>query len=109
MSAPPFDAASMVGLVRSGRMEEFIARAYDLEAADLADVLASLDEHERVAVVRLLPAELSSQALAEMPVEEHAEDTLAALGPQQAAEIVGELEDDDAADLIGELDPATQE
>ena len=109
MSAPPFDAAAMVGLVRSGRMEEFVARAYDLEAADLADVLASLDEDERVAVVRLLPAELSSQALAEMPSEEHAEDTLAALGPQRAAEIVGELEDDDAADLIGELDPATQE
>lgn len=109
MSAPPFDAASMVELVRSGRMAAFIARAHDLEPADLADVLASLDEHERIAVVRSLPPELSSQALAEMPVEEHAEDTLAALGPEQAAEIVDELEDDDAADLIGELDPATQE
>jgi magnesium transporter len=109
MSAPPFDAASMVELVRSGRMAAFIARAHDLEAADLADVLASLDEDERVAVVRSLPPELSSQALAEMPVEEHAEDTLAALAPQQAAEIVDELEDDDAADLIGELDPVTQE
>ena len=109
MSAPPFDAASMVELVRSGQMEAFVERAYDLEAADLADVLASLDEHERLAVVRLLPPELSSQALAEMPFEEHAEETLAALAPHQAAEIVGELEDDDAADLIGELDPATQE
>ena len=109
MSAPPFDAASMVELVRSGRMAAFIERAHDLEAADLADVLASLDEHERVAVVRSLPPELSSQALAEMPVEEHAEDTLAALAPEQAAEIVDELEDDDAADLIGELDPVTQE
>ena len=109
MSAPPFDAASMVELVRSGRMAAFIARAHDLEPADLADVLASLDEDERVAVVRSLPPELSSQALAEMPVEEHAEDTLAALAPEQAAEIVDELEDDDAADLIGELDPVTQE
>jgi magnesium transporter len=109
MSAPPFDAASMVELVRSGRMAAFIVRAHDLEPADLADVLASLDEDERVAVVRSLPPELSSQALAEMPVEEHAEDTLAALAPEQAAEIVDELEDDDAADLIGELDPVTQE
>ena len=99
----------MVELVRSGRMAAFIERAHDLEPADLADVLASLDEDERVAVVRTLPPELSSQALAEMPVDEHAEDTLAALGPEQAAEIVDELEDDDAADLIGELDPVTQE
>jgi magnesium transporter len=109
MSAPPFDAASMVELVRNGRMALFIERAHELEPADLADVLASLDEAERVAVVRSLPPELSSQALAEMPVEEHAEDTLAALAPEQAAEIVDELEDDDAADLIGELDPVTQE
>jgi magnesium transporter len=99
----------MVELVRSGRMAAFVARAHDVEPADLADVLASLDEEERVAVVRSLPPELSSQALAEMPVQEHAEDTLAALGPEQAAEIVDELEDDDAADLIGELDPVTQE
>ena len=109
MSAPPFDAASMVELVRSGSMAAFISRAHDLEPADLADVLASLNEDERLAVVRSLPPELSSQALAEMPVEEHAEDTLAALAPEQAAEIVDELEDDDAADLIGELDPVTQE
>ncbi len=109
MSAPPFDAAAMAELVRAGRMALFIARAHDLEPADLADVLASLDEDERLAAVRALPPELSSQALAEMPVEEHAGETLAALAPEQAAEIVDELEDDDAADLIGELDPVTQE
>lgn len=109
MSAPPFDAASMVELVRAGQLDRFVARAHDLEAADLAEVLASLEDDERLAVVRVLPPELSSQALAEMPVGEHAEETLAALAPQQAAEIVGELEDDDAADLIGELDPVTQE
>ncbi len=109
MSAPPFDAAAMAELVRTGRMALFVERAHDLEPADLADVLASLDEDERVAAVRALPPELSSQALAEMPVEEHAGETLAALAPEQAAEIVDELEDDDAADLIGELDPVTQE
>ncbi|HJP57638.1 MAG TPA: magnesium transporter [Gemmatimonadales bacterium] len=109
MSAPPFDAAAMAELVRAGRMALFVERAHDLEPADLADVLASLDEDERVAAVRALPPELSSQALAEMPVEEHAGETLAALAPEQAAEIVDELEDDDAADLIGELDPVTQE
>jgi magnesium transporter len=109
MSAPPFDAASMVELVRTGRMAAFIERAHDVEPADLADVLAALEEDERVAVVQALPAELSSQALAEMPEEAHAEATLAALDPEQAAEIVEELEDDDAADILGELDRDKQE
>jgi magnesium transporter len=59
--------------------------------------------------VRALPAELSSQALAEMPEDAHAEETLAALDPEQAAEIVEELEDDDAADILRELDPETKE
>jgi magnesium transporter len=40
-----------------------------------------------------------------MPEGAHAEDPLAALAPEQAAEIVDELEDDDAADLLGELQP----
>lgn len=99
----------LVALVREGRIEAFIARAWSLEPADLADVLASLDDAERVALVRVLPPELSSQALVEMPEESHAEDTLAALDPAQAAEIVEELDDDDAADLLGELEPDQQE
>jgi magnesium transporter len=38
-----------------------------------------------------------------MEEEEHPEELLAALQPEQAADIVDELEDDDAADLISEL------
>src|SRR5262249_15029438 len=48
-------------------------------------------------------------ALVEMPEGAHPEETLAALGPERAAEIVEELDDDDAADLLGELEPAAQE
>jgi magnesium transporter len=99
----------MVALVRNGDIAAFVRRAHDFEPADLADVLSSLDEHERVTVVQALPPELSSQALAEMPEDAHAGDTLAALNPEQAAEIVEELEDDDAADILGELEPEEQE
>ncbi|MGI9040330.1 MAG: magnesium transporter [Gemmatimonadales bacterium] len=99
----------MVELVRSGEISTFVRRAHDYEPADLADVLSALDDDERVTVVQALPPELSSQALAEMPEEAHAEDTLAALDPGRAAEIVEELEDDDAADILGELDPVKQE
>jgi magnesium transporter len=99
----------MVELVRKGDLAHFIRRAHDLEPVDLADVLTTLDEQERVAVVQALPPELSSQALAEMPEEAHAGETLAALDPGQAAEIVEELEDDDAADILRDLDRSEQE
>lgn len=99
----------LIRLARSGHTEAFVERAWDLEPADLGDVLAALDEDERIALVRLLPAELSSQALIEMPDEARAEETLAALDPGQAAEIVEELDDDDAADILGELEPEQQE
>jgi magnesium transporter len=99
----------MVELVRRGELALFTRRAHDFEPADLAEVLTALDERERVSVVQALPPELSSQALAEMPEEAHAEETLAALDPDLAAEIVDELDDDDAADILGELDPQRQE
>ena len=99
----------MVELARAGDLRSFVREAHDYEGADLADVLGRLEESERVAVVRALPPELSSQALAEMPEDAHAEETLAALDPEQAAEIVEELEDDDAADILRELDAETKE
>lgn len=100
---------SLVALVREGRIREFQLRSRELDPADLADVFAALDESERVAAVRTLPARLSGQALVLMPEEEHAEETLAALGAEEAAGIVELLEDDDAADILGELGPDAQQ
>ncbi|HXE56568.1 MAG TPA: magnesium transporter [Gemmatimonadales bacterium] len=100
--------AALVKLARAGRLDELVARARELEPPDLADVLAALDEHERLAVVQALPPELSGPALAELPEEALAGETLAALDPGRAAEIVEELPDDDAADILGELDPEAQ-
>jgi magnesium transporter len=99
----------MVDLVRTGEITVFVRRAHEFEPADLADVLSALDDQDRLAVVQALPPELSSRALVEMPQAAHAEDTLAALASEQAAEIVQELEDDDAADILGDLEPADQE
>lgn len=96
-------------LLRAGRLDEFVRRALDLEPADLADVLSSLDDAERLTAVRALPPEISGEALVEMPEEEHAEDTLAALEPEQAADIVDEMADDDATDILQELEPHEQE
>lgn len=99
----------LADLLRAGRVEEFVRRALGMEPADLADVLSSLDDAERLTAVRALPPEISGEALVEMSEEEHAEDTLAALEPGKAADIVEEMSDDDAADLLQELEPEDQE
>ncbi|MGE3526340.1 MAG: hypothetical protein AB7I33_10500, partial [Gemmatimonadales bacterium] len=96
-------------LIEYGRLPDFVAQAHDLEPADLADVLTSLDEDTRVVVMRLLPPELLGKALAERPEQLHAGETLAALEPEHAAEIVEKLPDDEAADILGELEADQKE
>ena len=85
-----------------------IAFLSDLHPKDVADIVAELDEDERVYVFNLLDADVASEALAEMESDEHPEDILAQLEPGRIADVVSELADDDAADLIGELDPDDQ-
>ena len=105
---PPV-ADRLIALLRDGQVSEFLAHARMLEAADLADVLALADDDERVEIAKLLPPDLTGEALVAMPDLEHAEDTLAALTTEEAAEIVGEMRDDDAADILGELEPEQQQ
>lgn len=108
MTRRPLSAPQLIALLRQGQVAEFLGRARMLEPADLADVLALADEDERVEIARLLPPDLTGEALIEMAPMEHAEETLASLSVEQAAEIVEELSDDDAADLLGELAPEDQ-
>lgn len=112
MIRPVAIVRSMLDLVKRGNLRAFLALAEKAEPADLGDVLSSLDEDERVEVVKALPARLSSAALVEMPDETVAEETLEILAteaPETAGSIVDELADDEAADLVGGLDPENQE
>src|SRR6185369_16581113 len=84
----PTPLRPLIALLREGKVSEFLARARMLDPADLADVLALADDEERVEIAKLLPPDLTGEALIEMPAPAHAEDTLAALTPKQAAEIV---------------------
>jgi len=99
---------SMLELIRAGNLKGFLARAERAEPADVGEVLASLDGEQRLEVVQALPKRLSSKALVSMPDEARAEETLVALGTEQAADILDELPDDDAADILGGLDPEDQ-
>jgi magnesium transporter len=103
---------SMLELIRRGNLRAFLALAEKAEPADLGEVLSSLNEDQRLTVVKAMPARLSGAALVEMGDESQAEETLedlAADSPEAAGEIVEELPDDEAADLVGGLDPEDQE
>jgi len=93
----------MQRVAERGDVASFLRYARSVHPSDLSDVLAQLDAELQVRVVQALPPEIVSEALAEMEVEEHPEELLAALRPEHAAGIVSELDVDDAADLIGDL------
>jgi magnesium transporter len=92
----------------SQALQDYLA---PLHASDVADLLEELDEDDRRIVLLALAEQpaLAAEALAEMEWEEHPEDSLASLAPEQIASLVAELSDDDAADLIGELEPAERD
>jgi magnesium transporter len=98
----------LLALIEAGDLSRLGEVLPDLHPSDVADVLASLEEDQRVAVIRALPGKLASEALAEMDEHEERGDILAALAPEQGAELLQRLEDDDAADLIADLEPAEQ-
>ena len=103
---------SMLELLERGNLRALIDLAEKAEPADLGDVLSSLDEEERLSVVKSLPRRLSGAAIIEMPDELQAEETIESLAedsPEAVGEIVEELADDEAADFVGSLEPEQQE
>lgn len=97
-------------LIRSGDHSELHGLLQPLHPSDIADILAELEEDDRVTVLVALAPEpaLAAEALAEMEWDEHPEESLALLHPEQIATLVRQLSDDDAADIIGELEPDEQ-
>lgn len=49
---------SMLDLIKRGNLRAFLALAEKAEPADLGDVLSSLDEEDRLSVVKTLPRRL---------------------------------------------------
>ena len=105
---PPRLHERVRGVVAAGDIAALPGLLAGLHPSDVADVLASLEGSERVALMRVLPVELASEALAEMEEAEDRAELLAALAPERGAELLRELDDDDAADLIAELEPQEQ-
>ena len=105
MSEPIQLVEELKRLAKAGDVQAFRAKAEQVHASDLSDAFAALDDELRVRLIRQLPPELVSEALAEMEPEERPSEVLEALPDEHAADIVEELAVDDAADVIAELPP----
>jgi len=105
MSEPTQLVEELTRLAKAGDVQAFRAKAEQVHASDLSDAFAALDDELRVRLIRQLPPELVSEALAEMEPEERPSEVLEALPDEHAADIVEELALDDAADVIAELSP----
>jgi magnesium transporter len=99
----------ILALVEAGDPAALEPLLAELHGSDVADVVESLSEEDRVALLSILPAELASEALVEMEESEGPAELLATFDPEKQAELVHELEIDDAADLVGEMEPEDQD
>lgn len=95
--------ADIRGLVRDDARISLLNILADIHAADIAELIANLDEESRRYVFSLLEPARASEVLRELD-EGVREPLLAALSPEGITRIVGELASDDAADVIADLE-----
>lgn len=79
----------------------------DVHFADIAELLGELDTDNATYLVKLLPSELTSEALIELD-DDIREDILDQLSPLEIAYKLEEMDTDDAVDIIAELDDDIQ-
>lgn len=79
-----------------------------LHAADKAELLNHLPEHDRLALTHMLGETFDHFILPELTAEA-AESVMEALGPERCAEVISQLEADDALHVLEEMDAQDQE
>jgi magnesium transporter len=105
--APEFIERVRAGL-HDGQPSSVRAAAEDLHAADLADLIETLDPDDRVRLIATLGRAFDVEALAEL--DEGVRDQLIeALPPDVIASAIKKLDTDDAVYLIEDLDKFDQE
>lgn len=111
MNPPATDdpIGELVALMLEGRVPAVVDRAWNLPAADVADVLAALPRAARSRLVGELPLALAAHALLELPGDAHPEVTIADGGPALAGRLLDSLELADAASLLARLPAADRE
>jgi magnesium transporter len=94
--------------VAEGNEETVRAFIAPLHAADLADLIQELDRADRRAVVPMISRDLLPDVLAELD-ETVRDEVIEALGPQETAAVVADMDIDDALHVIADLDEDDQQ
>lgn len=89
-------------LIKKDQKEFILNIIADLHPADIAELMAHLNEEERRSIFSFLSSETASDVLTELE-DVVKEDILEGLDSQQIAELVNEMDSDDATDLVSEL------
>lgn len=89
---------------READLQMFLAL---LHPADVAELLARLDDDKAVVVIAHLGYERAAEAISELDSDDQ-ERLFPLLEPKELGRIVGELDTDDATDLIQEMDEETR-
>jgi magnesium transporter len=95
-------------LISEGTVKELTALLARLHPADIADLLDTLDEPERVVVFELLDAVTASEVLDET-LDDTTLELIDAVPDEQVADLLEILPMDDAAELLSELPPERSE
>ena len=74
----------------------------ELEPADVADLVASLEGHQAAVVFRLLPRDLAAETFSYLDFEQQ-QNLISHLGTERLAAIINEMEPDDRTALLEEM------
>ena len=99
------EVAAAIHEMEEGRLREIVG---ELHEADLGDLIAALEPHERVSLVELTGTDFDFSALNEVD-DAVREEILEELEPETVAEGVRELDSDDAVALLEGLNEKDQE
>ena len=92
----------MKELVANKQYAEFRKEVVELNEADVAAMLESLEAPERVKIFRILPKDIAADVFSYLPIEIEQE-IITSLSEKEAGSIVDNLYSDDAAALIEEM------
>ncbi|MGW8221867.1 MAG: magnesium transporter [Syntrophobacteria bacterium] len=92
-------AARLNSYLDQKQLDAAVEMLTQLHPADIADLLESLEETEKVAIFRKLDTDLASKVIAHLS-EFSTKQILADLSHHRLGEIVDEMDSDDAADLL---------
>jgi magnesium transporter len=100
----PENAERIRAWIAASQYEALDAYLASLHAADIAEVLAALEEPEQEALVKRLGSERAAEVLTETD-EQSAQALLERLSDREVAALLEQMPSDDAADILSELPP----